>query len=49
MSIKSFVPYWSGHSGQGTLASCPSQEETRGQMASVAATGFGPLAGKLAP
>ena len=35
--------------GQGTLASCPHQEETRDKRVPVAATGSGPLAGKLAP
>ena len=35
--------------GQGTLASCPRQEETRDKRVPVAATGSGPLAGKLAP
>ena len=34
---------------QGTLASCPRQEETRGKRVPVAAAGSGPLAGKLAP
>ena len=35
--------------GQGTLASCPRQEETRDKKVPVAAVGSGPLAGKLAP
>ena len=35
--------------GQGTLASCPHQEETRDKRIPVAATGSDPLAGKLAP
>ena len=35
--------------GQGTLASCPHQEETRDKRVPVAAAGSGPLAGKLAP
>ena len=35
--------------GQGTLASCPHQEETRDKRVPVVATGSGPLAGKLAP
>ena len=35
--------------GQGTLASCPCQEEIRDKRVPVAATGSGPLAGKLAP
>ena len=34
---------------RGTLASCPRQEETRDKRVPVAATGSGPLAGKLAP
>ena len=34
---------------RGTLASCPHQEETRDKRVPVAATGSGPLAGKLAP
>ena len=34
---------------RGTLASCPCQEETRDKRVPVAATGSGPLAGKLAP
>ena len=35
--------------GQGTLASCPHQEETRDKRVPVVAAGSGPLAGKLAP
>ena len=35
--------------GQGTLAGCPCQEETRDKRVPVAAAGPGPLAGKLAP
>ena len=35
--------------GQGTLASCPRQEETRDKRVPVAAAESGPLAGKLAP
>ena len=35
--------------GRGTLASCPRQAETRDKRVPVAATGSGPLAGKLAP
>ena len=35
--------------GQGTLASCPRQEETRDKRVPVAAAGSGSLAGKLAP
>ena len=35
--------------GQGTLASCPRQEETRDKRVPVAAAGSGLLAGKLAP
>ena len=35
--------------GQGILASCPRQEETRDKRVPVAATGSGPLPGKLAP
>ena len=35
--------------GQGTLASCPRQEETRDKKVPVAAAESGPLAGKLAP
>ena len=35
-------------SGWGTLASCLCQEETRDKRVPVAATGSGPLAGKLA-
>ena len=35
--------------GRGTLANCPRQEETRDKRVPVAATGSGPLAGKLAP
>ena len=35
--------------GQGTPASCPCQEEIRDKWVPVAATGSGPLAGKLAP
>ena len=34
--------------GRGTLASCLHQEETRDKRVPVAATGSGPLAGKLA-
>ena len=34
---------------QGTLASCPRQEETRDKNVPVAAAGSGPLASKLAP
>ena len=34
--------------GQGTLASCMRQEETRDKRVPVAAAGSGPLAGKLA-
>ena len=34
--------------GQGTLASCPRQEETRDKRVPVAATGSGPLADRLA-
>ena len=37
------LPSW------GTLASCPCQEETIDKRVPVAATGSGPLAGKLAP
>ena len=33
--------------GQGTLASCPSQEETRDERVPIAAGGSGPLVGKL--
>ena len=36
-------------SGQGTLASCLHQEETRDKKVPVAAAGSGPLADKLAP
>ena len=32
-----------------TLACCPRQEETRDKRVPVAATGSGPVAGKLAP
>ena len=35
--------------GRGTLAGCLRQEETRDKRVPVAATGSGPLAGKLAP
>ena len=35
--------------GQGTLASCLRQEETRDKRVPVAAAGSGPLEGKLAP
>ena len=35
--------------GRGTLASCPSQEETRDKRVPVAAAGSGPLTGTLAP
>ena len=35
--------------GRGTLASCPCQEKTRDKRVPVAATGSGPLSGKLAP
>ena len=35
--------------GRGTLASCSRQEGTRDKRVPVAATGSGPLAGKLAP
>ena len=35
--------------GQGTLASCPCQEETRDKRVPVVAAGSGPLAGRLAP
>ena len=35
--------------GQGTLASCPRQEETRDKKFPVVAVGSGPLAGKLVP
>ena len=35
--------------GWGILASCPHQEETNDERVPVAATGSGPLAGKLAP
>ena len=38
-----------GKPGQGTLASCPRQEEIRDKRVPVAAAGSGPLAGKLAP
>ena len=34
--------------GRGTLASCLRQEETRDKRVPIAATGSGPLAGKLA-
>ena len=42
-SIKSIVPYWSGHSGQ-----LSSQEETRDKRVPVSAARSGPLAGKPA-
>ena len=35
--------------GQGTLASCPRQEETRDKRVPVAATESGSLVGKLVP
>ena len=38
-----------GKPGQGTLASCPRQEEIRDKRVPVAAARSGPLAGKLAP